>query len=334
MTLPSTTLESRRALRTRVAEDFVESFPQARRVPELPVSSGADRSVHLIGSSISALKPWIPGGVAAGGVVAVQPAVRTQNLRTLGDCVTPFTWGGHFTNFSIVLPAGSAEGPAECTAAFFLDRCGFAPEDVLVRASRVHRTLFPALEVFAEKVRIEWDSREPRYYTHSIGVPGLYGVNFNVALRHPATGDYDDVGNYIDFTPDGTGPLGEPFTEIGFGDTTILRAGLGLDHVLDAFAFPAFPPSSAVGQQAARHLQDAFLVAAVLWNEGLRPSNRDGRTKLLRKYLEACRAAVGRTGLGPAELYGWLRDLYAAEGFARSDLDALWSEHLENNLWT
>ncbi|WP_457032287.1 hypothetical protein [Kitasatospora sp. P5_F3] len=295
------------------------------------ISSGVDRSVHLIGSSISALKPWIPGGVPAGGVLAVQPAVRTQNLRTLGDCATPFSWGGHFTNFSIALPAGAGPAPAGNTLAFFLDRCGFGPEDVLVRASRAHHSLFPAIEVFAERVRVEWDSRAPKYYTHSIGIPGVQGVNFNVALRHPVTGDYDDVGNYIDFTPGEGGPVAEPFTEIGFGDTTVLRAQLGLDHVLDAFPFPAGPTA---GHWANRHLQDAFLVSAVLWNEGLRPSNRDARAKLLRKYLEACRTAVGRSGVGREELGEWLHGLYTAEGFAQAEFDGIWSEHLEINLWT
>ncbi|MER7845362.1 hypothetical protein ABTZ03_15620 [Kitasatospora sp. NPDC096077] len=319
------------ALRRRIADDFVAAYPHARQVPAVGITSGADRSVHLVGSSISALKPWIPGGVPAGGILAVQPAVRTQNLRTLGDCVTPFTWGGHFTNFSIVLPAGSGTAPAEHTLAFFLDHCRFAPGDVLVRASRAHRGLFPAIGVFTEHVRVEWDSRAPQYYTHTVGIPGVQGVNFNVALRHPMTGEYDDVGNYIDFTPGGTGPVTEPFTEIGFGDTTVLRARLGLDHVLDAFPFPTGPTAD---HWADRHLQDAFLVTAVLWGEGLRPCNRDARTKLLRKYLEACRTAVTRSGVGRSQLRTWLAGLYAAEGFPRADLDGLWSEHLENNLWT
>ncbi|MEU4118310.1 hypothetical protein AB0F71_27925 [Kitasatospora sp. NPDC028055] len=326
------------ALRRRIADGFVAAHPQARQVPAVRITSGADRSVHLVGSSISALKPWIPGGIPDGGILAVQPAVRTQNLRTLGDCVTPFGWGGHFTNFSIVLPAGSGTAPAERTLAFFLDHCGFAPADVLVRASREHPGLFPAVGVFAEHVRVEWDSRDPRYYTHTVGIPGVHGVNFNVALRHPVTGEYDDVGNYIDFVPAGTPdtapitePITEPFTEVGFGDTTILRAQLGLDHVLDAFPFPAGPTAD---RWTNRHLQDAFLVSAVLWNEGLRPCNRDARTKLLRKYLEACRAAVTRSGLGRSELRAWLAGLYAAEGFAPADLDGIWSEHLEDNLWT
>ncbi|MFE6049784.1 hypothetical protein ACFQ6N_03430 [Kitasatospora sp. NPDC056446] len=319
------------ALRRRIADDFVDSFPQARRVPAVGISSGADRSVHLIGSSISALKPWIPWGVPTGGVLAVQPAVRTQNLRTLGDCTTPFGWGGHFTNFSIVLPADDGPVPARQTLAFFLDRCGFAPEDVLVRASRAHRGLSRAVEVFAQRVRVEWDSRPPEYYTHTIGIPGVHGVNFNVALRHPGTGEYDDVGNYIDFTCDEAEHATGPFTEIGFGDTTVLRARLGLDHVLDAFPFPAGPTGD---HWADRHLQDAFLVASVLWTEGLRPSNRDARTKLMRKYLEACRTAVTRSGVGRTELRTWLDGLHAAEGPALAGLDTLWSEHLETNLWT
>ncbi|MET9760106.1 hypothetical protein ABZ016_13785 [Streptomyces sp. NPDC006372] len=263
--------------------------------------------------------------------MAIQPAVRTQNLKALGDATTPFTWGGYFTNFSVVLPAGAGAVPAENTRAFFLDRCGFAPEDVLIRASRAHSSLFPAIEVFAEKVRVEWDSRPPKYYTHTVGLPGVHGVNFNVALRHPLTGQYDDVGNYIDFTCDGAGSVTEPFTEIGFGDTTVLRARLGLDHVLDAFAFPR--PLTA-GYWSNRHAQDAFLVSAVLWSEGLRPCNKNARTKLLRKYLEACRSVVYKTDIGRAETAEWLHGLYTAEGFTGADFSSIWSEYMESNLWT
>lgn len=318
-------------MRRRIACHFADAFPQARQVPAVRITSGYDSSVHLIGSSISTLKPWIPGGVPEGGILAIQPAVRTQNLRTLGDAATPFTWGGHFTNFSVIHPTGCGTGPAVNTLEFFLGLCGFAPEDVLVRATRAHRALHPAIDVFAEKVRVEWDSRPPKYYTHTVGIPGVHGVNFNVALRHPVTGQYDDAGNYIDFTCDGTGTVTEPFTEIGFGDTTILRAQFGLDHVLDAFPFPF---ALTADHWAHRHAQDAFLVSAVLWNEGLRPCNRSASAKLLRKYLEACRSVVVRTGIGRAETEEWLHGLYEAEGFSEADFDSIWSEYMKGKLWT
>ncbi|MFE2733270.1 hypothetical protein [Streptomyces sp. NPDC059349] len=316
--------------RRQIARHFVTAYPQARQVPAVPISSGFDRSVHLIGSSISVLKTWVPRGIPEGGALAVQPAVRTQNLKVLGDR-TPFTWGGHFTNFSVVHPSGSGLGPAKNALSFFLDLCGFTPADVLVRASRAHRILFPAIDVFATKVRVEWDSRVPKYYTHTVGIPSVHGVNFNVALRHPETGEFDDVGNYIAFTGSKEGPAVAPFTEIGFGDTTILRAQLGLEHVLDAFAFP---PPLVADRWADRHMQDAFLVSAVLWNEGLRPSSRDSRTKLLRKYLEVCRSIVTAAGLGRAQTRAWLHGLYEAEGFPPAHFTSLWSEHMESNLWT
>lgn len=315
--------------RAEIALKFIESYPQSKVVPPVNISSGFDRSVHLVGSSISTLKPWITRGIPANGVIAAQPAVRTQNLRTLGDCSTEFFWGGYFTNFSILHPIDERTVLAENTLSFFLEACGFMPQDVIVRATRQHKNLIPAVNIFAKNVRVEWDSRPAKYYTHRIGLSDIQGVNFNVALRHSGTQDFDDVGNYIHFSSVDF-PTRECFAEVGFGDTTILRAREGLEHVLDSFSFS----SPLVNDYwTNRHIQDAFLVASILWNEGLRPSNRDGKTKLLRKYLEACRSVVLKGNLRKSEVYAWLSDLYIAEGMPESDFDSIWTENMERNLW-
>lgn len=324
------TLATMARQRTQISLKFIESYPQAEIASPVGITSGFDRSVHLVGSSISTLKPWIHQGIPENGVVAAQPAVRTQNLRTLGDCSTNFSWGGYFTNFSILHPIDNRKALANNTLAFFVEACGFVPRDIIVRATRRHVGLLPAINVFANDVRVEWDSRPPNYYTHTIGIPDFNGINFNVALRHPETGEFDDVGNYIHFESSAFPGRGV-FSEVGFGDTTILRAMQGHEHVLDGFSF-----SSPIGNDywTNRHMQDAFLVASILWNEGLRPSNRDGRTKLLRKYLEACRLVVLKGNLSKSEVFEWLRYLYETEGMDGLSFDSIWSEYMERNLWT
>ncbi|WP_166651693.1 hypothetical protein [Arthrobacter sp. AG258] len=315
--------------RRRVASAFLGAFAGVQIVPPVAVTSGFDKSVHLVGSSISTLKPFLAEGIPDSGVATAQPAVRTQNLKILGDCKTPFAWGGYFTNFSILHPAVDDKALAANTLSFFLDDCAFETVDVLVRATHRHESLMPALRVFSSDITVEWDSRPDRYYTHSIGTAGISGTNFNIALRHPLTGEFDDVGNFIHFVSDGLADGPRSFAEVGFGDTTILRAQLALDHVLDSFDFPYIKAD----YWAMRHMQDAFLIALTLWNEGLRPSNRDARTKLLRKYLESCRSIVATAKLSQQEVHDWLLLLCEREFQSSVGFGSLWEDYMKEKLW-
>lgn len=259
----------------------------------VPVSSGIDPSVVLVGASISVLKPQIRDGRLGAGVQLVQPAVRTKNLPRLLDPEFSFAWGGHFHNMALVAPIERDEELAAAAIDFFLDALEIPVAEVVLRVASRDADLMALCAASHRGAEIEVDRFEERYYRHSIGLPGVVGRNFNVGLR---TGDeVADVGNFIVFRDE----EGAEFLELGFGDGTILRHLRSLQHVLDSFPFPTVRTEDHWG---GRVLEDVSIVSVRLWREGLRPSSRDARTKILAKYLRALYFRAGSLGFDLATL--------------------------------
>lgn len=280
--------------RAALAESFVAHYGQSGCAFAEPVAltSGIDPSVVFVGSSISALKEHITGrAVPVNGVGLAQPSLRTHNANMLLRPGFGFEWGGLFTNVSLLACAGGEAELAAHTTAFFLDALGFAPHDVRLRVSSADPDLLALCRDQGRGIELEVDTRQPAYYRHRIGLDGVVGRNFNVALRCAKLGGHRDVGNFIvyhDTTSDYS------FLEVGFGDTTILRARYDLAHVLDCFPFPALDGLSTSDQ---RLFEDTASVSVALWREGLRPSSRNAQTKLQAKYLRALFHCVHRNGM-------------------------------------
>jgi hypothetical protein len=274
----------------------------------VPLTSGVDPSVVFVGSSISVLKPWIVGGtVPERGIALAQPSLRTHNIARLLGEGGEFEWGGLFTNASVVAPLGTESELFQHTLSFFLDVLEFPPQSLRLRVSAADTDLLALCAAAGRGVESEIDTRQPTYYRHRIGMPGTVGRNFNLALLCPRYDQYRDVGNFIVFEDAETG---RGFLEVGYGDTTILRARYDLDHVLDCFPFPLRTPLAPVEQ---RLFEDAASVSMALWREGLRPSSRNARTKLLGKYLRALHLVATRNGVSATELHRRLEEYEKAE---------------------
>lgn len=282
-------------MQTELAQSFISFFGShgCTTADPVPVTSRIDPSVVLVGASISVLKPQIREGRLGAGVQLVQPAVRTKNLPRLLDPEFSFAWGGHFHNMALAAPTERCEELAAAMIEFFLDALEIPVAEVVLRVASRDADLMALCAASHRGATIEVDRFEERYYRHSIGMPGVVGRNFNVGLR---TGDdVADVGNFIVFRDE----KGVEFVELGFGDGTILRHLRSLRHVLDSFPFPAVPTEDHWGR---RVLEDASIVSVRLWREGLRPSSRDARTKILAKYLRVLFYRAGSLGLGLAAL--------------------------------
>jgi len=263
------------------------------------ITSGMDDSVVLIGAAISALKPSIRAGrVPDHGTAIVQPCVRTHNARRLLEDGFTFEWGGYFTNLAILAPYGRRLRFLEIAVSFLLQRLGLSEADVRLRAHSEDDDL--VILCRGTGLSVEIDTLQPVAYRHTIGMPTITGRNANFALRRGGSDRFDDVGNMIIFTDHARD---WSFVEIGFGDTTILRAQHGLDHVLDCFPFSATP---FVDHDIRRVLEDTALTTLALWREGLRPSNVDPGGKLLGKYVRAFHHAANRAGLDRAAVGDYL----------------------------
>lgn len=284
--------------RAQLVNAFYEHYERlgVRRVAPVPVTSGIDPSTLFVGSSISVLKPYISGRrIPVDGLALAQPAVRVHNARRLLEPGFRFEWGGTFTNIAVLTPYLEPGELLAHSVAFFLDTLGFDADDLRLRVTTADPDLWRLCQDAAGGVVHEADKEKLSYYRHTIGMPGVVGRNINFALRCRGLGGFRDVGNFILFE-DSTD--GYRFLEVGFGDTTILRAAHDLPHVLDCSPFPPAPADESEPAMLLRRLyEDCGAVVMTLWREGLRPSSKDASTKVLGKYVRALYDAVRRAGM-------------------------------------
>lgn len=77
---------------------------------------------------------------------------------------------------------------------FLKNKLLIAPENILIRISSADSDLLDiAKECYGED-RLELDSRKIEYYRHKIGMQGVGGRNFNIALRNPDAEGFTDIG--------------------------------------------------------------------------------------------------------------------------------------------
>jgi hypothetical protein len=283
---------------TQIRRSFIDYFVGHgyREEPPAKLSSGIDPTVIFVGSNINGLKKYILSEIPADGVVIDQQAMRFRELPRLFDPTYRPVYGTFFNEIgAIVRPTASKELTQQLHE--FLSRTlSFSDRDIVARAS----TKDPDLLELARGIfpRLELDSKPDNYYRHSIGEPGFQGRNFNIALKNTKTGTFDDIGNVIAFQRDGK----DVFFEIALGDTVILKAMRGLDHVIDCYDIK-LPPH--LDRIEALNFKNAIIVATVLYREGLRVSNRNNQEKILSKYarylsLLRCAKDFGGDDIGNA----------------------------------
>ena len=303
------------ACRRGLVASFLRHYRAAgyREAAPLPVTSKQDESVVFVGAAISALKKdyIYPGKLPAGGLVIAQDAVRTRNVKNmLADDFEP-KWGSYFTNIDTVFPYELKDEAFAQALAFFSDKVKLAPEELLLRVHSEDEELYQLVRESGWPA-VEVDAHPEKYYRHTVGIDGVYGENFNFAVRHKRTGEYSDVGNFIIFRErESRRPL---FMEVGFGDTVIMQAKYGLAHVMDCYPFPKHP-----ALDTNRKFKDCIITSQAMMREGLRPSSRDEQSKILYKYLRGVYYFAGRAGMRPQEL---ARLLHHSEAMIFGDVRA------------
>ncbi len=287
--------------------------------PPAPISSGIDPTVRLIGSGISTLKRFIPpfgnDSLPYPGAFILQRAVRTRNRSILMDDEKVPNWGSLFTNIVWITSPKRLKEATEETFHFFLDELGIKKENLMIRVkSSDYQNLWMYAEKFVENIEI--DSKPDKYYTHQLGTDILYANSYNLALKDPdpSSKNFQDIGNII-LHRDKNGK--EVLVEIGFGDSTILRAMRG-GHVID---WRFVPGLMTVDPNIRLKMADELITSVELAREGLVPSSKDNRTKLFKAYLHALLRHQAITGISMAKLEDIINEYERLE-FPNSVLNA------------
>jgi len=249
--------------------------------PPVQISSGVDPTVRFIGSHISVFKPYLgENNVPTPGIFMRQNCLRTRNAdKLLDDDYFP-SWGSYFPSIGAITPPERLDEACDETFNFFEKRLAISPENLLIRISSADTDLIDACKKRYGESNLEIDSRKPEYYRHNIGMEGVRGRNFNIALRNPKAEGFADIGNII-ILEDAQKQLG---VEIALGSTTILKQLYGLDHVQDCTPVIGL---NVENETIRRKFEDAIITSAVLCREGLRPFGQNNRNRILKQYVRS-----------------------------------------------
>ena len=257
------------------------------------ISSGIDPSVRFIGSHISVLKPYFMNEtIPEGGYVMSQPCVRTRNLKNYANDDFYPNWGSYFPSLGILTRPERLEEIANQTYEFIQDQWNIAPENIKIRISAQDEDLMALAHSMFSSDMFEIDTMPTKYYRHKLGIDGVWGRNFNIALRDYGKNTFSDIGNVI-ILENQDKQLG---IEIALGSSTVLKQIYRLSHVMDCH--PVLGLEKYIQNPNIRvKMEDTIVTSMALYNDGLEPSNKENINRLMKKYLEVMRDCADKTDL-------------------------------------
>jgi hypothetical protein len=281
-----------------LVNNFKNHYSSLGYKEELPIeiSSGIDPTVRFIGSHISVFKPYlIEDNVPNPGLFMRQNCLRTRNAdKLLDDDYFP-NWGSYFPSIGAITPPERLNEACEEAFNFFEKQLAISLENILIRINSTDTDLMNACSQHYGANKLEIDSKNIEYYRHNIGMEGVHGRNFNIALRNSNKDGFTDIGNII---------LLETLQkqlciEIALGSTTILKQLYGLNHVQDCTPVIGL---NIENETIKRKFEDAIITSTVLFHEGLRPLGQHNRNRILKQYVRSLSYFRGKSRINIEDL--------------------------------
>lgn len=266
-----------------ISSSFSNFFSHAgyREEPSVAISSGFDRSVTLIGSGISVLKPYLLSPLAdIPDVFIRQRAVRTHALHHILD-QDDETFSSYFDAFCVLTSYERFGTLMEDAMTFFTKVLNVESSCVLFRISSADPDLVGQAIRLCEKPTLEFDTKSTEYYRHRYGLDKQHirGKNLNFAFSSARMAELD-IGNIIVLERNNT-----PFAvELAFGCQTAAMGLYGIPRSIQANMIADVMPLDTVPY---RKLADALVVTAHLERENIRSCKQRYPIYLYRKYARA-----------------------------------------------
>ncbi len=163
------------------------------------ITSGVDKSVVLVGSTISVLKPkLLNNSIHKNGEFLFQRAIRTQPLKVMTVNQTS-EWSSYFDATGLLVPQNLGEKLVYDVLFFLINKLNLSKDDIMIRINCNDTDLMGIVKNVSDMCNIEMNTREEKYYKHRYGLDeyGIYGRNFNIALKDKKACEYKDIGNII-----------------------------------------------------------------------------------------------------------------------------------------
>lgn len=269
--------------------DFVETqwknyFLEKGYIEEtaVKITSKVDSSVSLVGSTTSPLKKYIlEDNIGNPGRFIIQNCMRTQGMKNL-KTEKPQVFGSYFKCMGI-LKEYSYDNLVETVFVAFdylLNKLMISPCNIRIRISAADKDLIAAIKDVDGSIVREIDTFSPKYYTHVYGnnILGIYGRNFNIAIRKNGTNEFYDIGNVIIMENDKK----KYSIEMGFGNQTLSMTYFGVDSTVAGSRLADF---FTIRDVPSMKLADAIISTAVLQYEKVdQNGTSDYFKRLLRQY--------------------------------------------------
>jgi hypothetical protein len=213
-----------------------------------------------------------------------QDCIRTHNIKKPIDDSAEIKWGSHFPSLGSMVRYEKLNQIILDTVDFLTNELRVSKSELKILLSSKDADLFNALQdSLQNEITVELDSKPLNYYRHKLGIEGVFGRNFNIAIKNKETGIFADVGNII-VVEDKEKKLG---VELALGVTTILKELNNLSHIMDNYPIKISDDLENFDEISSRKLEDSIVVATTLFREGLRPFGSDNRNRILKTYLKS-----------------------------------------------
>lgn len=314
---------------------FLTYFQEMSYIKHEPVkiSSGIDKSVRFIGSHISVLKPYfLNDKIPSEGYVMSQPCIRTRNLKKYEEDENFYpNWGSYFPSLGILVKPENLEIAIQQTYDFLQKKLNINPIDLKILINSQDNDLMNIAKKTFEYKMLEIDTMPLNYYRHKLGIDGVWGRNFNLALRNFGKDTFSDIGNVI-ILENKDKQLG---IEIALGSSTILKEIYGLNHVLDCHPIIGLEEYIKDSKQRIK-LEDTIVTSMALYNDNLIPSNKTTPSRLMKKYLEVMMNTISKTKISPETirdiLYNYeILEYGKSNKYTEQILDFIYKEHSNEN---
>lgn len=258
---------------------------------EVKITSSVDKSVVFVGSTISVLKPiMLNDNIDNVGNFLIQKSIRTRALKRI-DIPEVLEWSSFFNALGVLVKYENIDNLISDTFDFFIDYEKIDKSDLLVRINSYDTDLLEALG--DNCINIELDSMPPSYYKHKYGLTsqGIYGRNFNIAIKDYKDGLYKDVGNIIVIESDEK----KYGVEFAIGANAIIMRKLGIKSSVEASLIADFISFDSLSKYK---FADSVAVVANLAYENIESLKKDrSKIYLYRKYLKALKKYMGEIGI-------------------------------------
>lgn len=199
-------------------------------VHPLPLLTEQDRSVVFTGASISALKPVLRDGSypeQMPGYYVAQPCLRVHAYKYLFDNDWIPYGQSYFSMATNLSRPGRFHEVLDEAMRFTIDHMGVSRHRIKILTSKSYHYLDDIQT--EEDVSVDYDTRDPGYYTWEYGMDDVWGEGVTIAVYNESTKKWMEVGNVVVIYDEDGEEMG---VEFGYGYEYFLTAALSVENPL------------------------------------------------------------------------------------------------------